>query len=156
MHFLLISFPWTPTLKCKKCISDPLLIVLHIKSNSNWKIQFSVFNICEFDQLLFSGWIWTIFCVNHCLTRRHSDHKSPIFTNGPIQCWPPYCFRLFTFNMQDKNNLENTYCYKKNIVCIVKKCLLNIPGLEILSSVDNEGRKYLKIDLLWYCQIGVR
>ena len=50
--------------------------------------------------------------------------------------------------MQDK---KNTYCYKKNldtfIVCIVKKCLLNIPGLEILSSVDNEGRKYLKIDL---------
>ena len=90
--------------------TDPLLIVLHIKSNSNWKIQFSVFNICEFDRLLFSGWIWTIFCVNHCLAWRHSDHKSPIFTNGPIQCWPPNCFRLFTFNMQDKNKLENTHC----------------------------------------------
>ena len=104
MHFLLISFPWTPTLKCTKCISEQTLCWLSYISKvfSNWKIQFSVFNICEFDQLLFSGWIWTIFCVNHCLTWRHSDHKSPIFTNGPIQCWPPYCFRLFTFNMQDK------------------------------------------------------
>ena len=112
MHFLLISFPWTPTLKCTKCISEQTLCWLSYISKvfSKWKIQFSVFNICEFDQLLFSGWIWTIFCVNHCLTWRHSDHKSPIFTNGPIQCWPPNCFRLFTFNMQDK---KNTYCYKK-------------------------------------------